>query len=182
MSTILYYSNYCNNSKSLLKHLSKLNSKEIHYICIDKRIKKQKATYIVLQDNQEILLPPSIDKVPALLLLNKGNHVLFELDIVNYIQEHFVKDKQIQEKVDEPENFMFGDGLLSNIKSDSYSFLDQCDEDLSTKGDGGMRQPHHYASINASYNIDTPPDNYEADKIGNIPIDELQQKREHEMK
>ena len=88
MTTILYYSNYCNNSKSLLSTLSKLNSKEIHYVCIDKRIKKKNATYILLNNNQEILLPPTVNKVPALLLLNRGHHVLFEKDIINYINEN----------------------------------------------------------------------------------------------
>ena len=32
--------------------------------------------------------------------------------------------------------------------SDHFSFLDHDDKDLSTKGNGGMRQMHSYATIN----------------------------------
>jgi len=40
MSCILYYSKYCEISKKYLQILSKTNyQKEIHFICIDKRIK-----------------------------------------------------------------------------------------------------------------------------------------------
>ena len=40
MSSILYYSNYCEHSKKLLQNISKSNlQKEIHFICIDKREK-----------------------------------------------------------------------------------------------------------------------------------------------
>ena len=38
--------------------------------------------------------------------------------------------------------------LNSNIMSDNYSFLDQTSDDLSAKGDGGMRQLYNYATIN----------------------------------
>ena len=80
MSSILYYSNYCENSKGLLQTISKWGNvqKEMHFINIDKRVKRSNgATYIVLENGQEILLPPTITKVPALLLLNQGHHVLF---------------------------------------------------------------------------------------------------------
>ena len=40
MSTILYYSKYCNNSKSIIEQLSKSSIKDdIHFVCIDKRKK-----------------------------------------------------------------------------------------------------------------------------------------------
>ena len=40
MSSILYYSNYCEHSKKLLQTISKIDvGKEIHFICIDKRTK-----------------------------------------------------------------------------------------------------------------------------------------------
>lgn len=182
MTTILYYSNYCENSKLLLNRLSRLDTKEIHYICIDKRIKKNNATYIVLNNNQELLLPPTVNKVPALLLLNRGHHVLFERDIINYINENIDKTyKQNPTQINEPESYSLS-GNLSNIASDNYSFLDQGAEDLFAKGDGGMRQQYHYASINYKDNIETPPENYEPDKIGNVSMEKLQQQRNNEIK
>ena len=64
----------------------------------------------------------------------------------------------------EPESYSFGQ--MSSI-SDQYSFWDQSPSDLSTKGDGGMRQIHNFVALEADYRITTPPENYESDKIGN---------------
>ena len=45
MSSILYYSNYCNNCKELLQKLAHSSIKDdIHFICIDKRVKKPNGT------------------------------------------------------------------------------------------------------------------------------------------
>ena len=79
MSNILYYSNYCENSKNLLRNLSRSKIQEdLHYICIDKRIKQPNGNiYILLKNGQQIILPPTVTKVPALLQLNRGNNVLF---------------------------------------------------------------------------------------------------------
>ena len=56
MSCILYYSNFCENCKKLLIILSKSGIKNnIHYICTDKRIQKNNATYVILENNQGCL-------------------------------------------------------------------------------------------------------------------------------
>jgi arsenate reductase-like glutaredoxin family protein len=77
MSSILYYSKYCEVSKKYLQLLSKSNvQKDVHFICIDKRIKdSNNKTYIVLDNGQKIILPENVTRVPALLLLNKGYFV-----------------------------------------------------------------------------------------------------------
>ena len=51
MSTILYYSNHCNNCRSLIGMLAKTKLKDdINFLCIDKRVKgNNNATYIVLE-------------------------------------------------------------------------------------------------------------------------------------
>jgi hypothetical protein len=78
MGSVLYYSNYCQNSKELLQILSKTKLKEdIHYFCIDNRVRKPNGMiYIVLANNQEIILPPNVTKVPALMLINKNHQVI----------------------------------------------------------------------------------------------------------
>ena len=46
MSSVLYYSNFCDNSKKLLLQIA--NSpikKDIHFICIDNRIKQNDKEY-----------------------------------------------------------------------------------------------------------------------------------------
>jgi hypothetical protein len=181
MSCILYYSNYCDNCKTLLQHISKWNDakNDMHFINIDKRVKKANgATYIILENGQELLLPPTITKVPALLLLNKSHHVLFGNDI----NKHLEPKQQLQVKAatnsnGEPLAFSLMGGGFGGVASDNYSFLDQDAESLSAKGNGGMRQQHHYAGLDYYSNIETPPDNYAPDKVGAVSMEQLQQQR-----
>ena len=52
MSKLLYYSNYCENSKKLLSIVVKSNIKnDIHFICVDKRVQRNNKTYIILENN-----------------------------------------------------------------------------------------------------------------------------------
>ena len=50
MSSIVYYSNFCEKSKRLLQVLAKSAcSKDIHFLCIDKREKSQDGvTHLIL--------------------------------------------------------------------------------------------------------------------------------------
>jgi hypothetical protein len=52
---------------------------------------------------------------------------------------------------------------------------------LSAKGNGGMRQQHHYATLDHFSNIETPPDNYTPDKVGSVSMEQLQQQRNTEV-
>lgn len=183
MSTILYYSSYCDNCNKLLQIISTSNSKDdMHFINIDKRCKKNGATYVILENNQELLLPPTVTKVPALLLLNKGHHVLFGGDINKHLEASNVNHTNAIVKMNgEPLAFSMNNCGFG-VTSDNYSFLDQDSHALSAKGDGGMRQQHHYASLDYNTNIETPPDNYEPDKIGPVSMEQLQQKRNKDVK
>jgi len=154
----------------------------MHFINIDKRTKKNGATYIILENGQEILLPPTITKVPALLLLNKGHHVLFGGDINKHLEAGNVNHTNpIVKNNGEPLAFSLNNGGFG-VTSDNYSFLDQDPDSLSAKGNGGMRQQHHYASLDYNGNIETPPENYQPDKIGQISMEQLQQKRNKDIK
>ena len=186
MSSILYYSNYCNNCKPLLQKLSQTTIKDdMHFICIDKRVKKPNgATNIILSDGQEILLPPNITKVPALMLLNRGNRVLFGNEINEYIKPQEVKDNNTSTMNNgEPHAFSFMDSATGGfgVASDNYSFLDQDSQELSAQGNGGMRQQHHYADLNYQSEIETPPDTYTPNKVGEVSMENLQSKREQEI-
>ncbi len=185
MSTILYYSNYCPNCKDILQNISRSQVKnDIHFVCVDSRVTKPNgATYIILANGQEILLPPTIVKVPALLLLDKGHQVLFGSDINNYIQpkQEAIQNASVMNN-GEPLAFSLTSGSMYGVASDTYSFLDQDPNDLSTKGNGGMVQQHHYATLNHTDNISTPPDTYAADTIGQVSVENLEQKRNAEIK
>lgn len=180
MSSIFYYSNYCPNCRSYIQTLSQSTVKDdIHFICLDKRSKKPNgATYVALDNGQEILLPPTITKVPALLLLNEGHRVLFGEEIQTHFKPKQAASQQMAQPQGEPDAFALGGmGGGFGVASDSFSFLDQTSEDLSAKGDGGMRQHHHYAGIDFSEQIETPEDTYEPDKIGDVSMDQLQEQR-----
>ena len=193
MSTILYYSNYCEPSKKLLQTVSKTQmAKDIHFICIDNRVKDQNGKiFIVLQNGQKIIMPENVTKVPALLLLNQNYKVVYGDDIY----KHFKPTQQVQVQQAtrnnmEPTAFGFGggSGLFScGIASDNYSFLDQNDDELSVKGNGGLRQMHNYVALNDSMNLTMhlPQDDteYKTDKIkdGEMSIEALQRKREQEL-
>ena len=165
---ILYYSNFCQHSKNLLNTLARSNiSNGFYYVCIDKRENISGSTIIILENGNKIPLPKIIQKVPSLLLSNHGNRVLTGDEILNYInltnqQSH----QQNNTQLDDPEPFFLSYNNYDNICSDKYSFLDSTDDDMSAKGNGGVRQMHNYVDMNLNPLIATPPENYTPDKIG----------------
>ena len=153
MSCILYYSKYCEVCKKYLQILSKSPAqKDIHFICIDKRVKDESGkTYIILENGQKIILPENVNRVPALLLLANGYQVVYGEQILEHLKpRQEVEVRQATQNNMEPSAFSFGGGF-SNIVSDQYSFLDQAPEELEAKGNGGMRQMHNYVDLNTAF-------------------------------
>ncbi len=195
MSCILYYSNFCEPSKKLLQTVTKTqNTNNIHFICIDKRVKDQNGkTYIVLQNGQKIIMPENVKRVPALLLLNQNYKVIYGDEIYSHLRPQVdTQIKQATKNNMEPVHFQdgfsaFGGFGGGSIVSDNYSFLDQSDADLSVKGNGGLRQMHSYVTLNDSMNLTMklPQDDheYKADKIkeGEMSVEALQRRREEEL-
>ena len=108
-----------------------MSQKDMHFINIYKRCKKNGATYIILENGQEILLPPTVSKVPALLLLNKGHHVLFGSDINKHLEASNVNHTNpIVKQNGEPLAFSMNNCGFG-VASDNYSFLDQDSTSLS---------------------------------------------------
>ncbi len=179
MSSVLYYSNHCSNSKALLNYLSKTSVKnDIHFVCIDQRIKKNNRIYIVMSNGSHLPLPENVTGVPALLLLNKGNRVAYGEEILSILRPIEEERNTIANRGNgEPSSYAFGDSGLYGVASDQYSFLDQDASSMSAKGDGGLRQMHSYATIDMRDNIDTPVDNYVPDKIGSVDMEQLNQNR-----
>jgi hypothetical protein len=194
MSSILYYSNYCEPSKKLLQTVTKSqNAKDIHFICIDKRVKDSNGkVYIILQNEQKIIMPENVTKVPALLLLNQNYRVIYGDEIYQFLKPQQIKQvKEATKNNMEPVTFQDGFGAFSGfgggIVSDNYSFLDQSDTELGVKGDGGLRQMHSYVSLNDSMNLTMhlPQDDhdYKSDKIkdGETSVEALQRRREQDL-
>ena len=198
MSCILYYSNFCEPSKKLLQIVTKKqDTKDIHFICIDKRVKGDDGkTYIVLQNEQKIIMPDNVTRVPALLLLSQNYKVIYGDEIYQYLKpleqqqvKQATKNNMVPKSVEDTFS-AFGGFISTNsgIVSDNYSFLDQSDEELSVKGNGGFRQMHSYMalndSMNVSMNLPTDDTEYKSNKIkdGEMSIDALLQKREQDLK
>lgn len=178
MSAILYYSNFCNHCKEILQQVSRSKAKEgIHFVSIDKRIKKNGSTYIILGNN-ELLLPPNIVRVPSLLLLNAGNKVIEGDEVLNHIIEK-TQQQNVQATQGNQEPFAFSLNDFGTIISDNYSFLDQSPDEMSAKGNGGMRQIHNYVPVEGNYSINTPNEDYKPDTIGNsgMTMEQLVQMR-----
>ena len=62
MSCILYYSNYANHKK-IIKSISDQNYDD-NILCIDNRITGKNNAIYRLENNQRVLLPPTVTKVP----------------------------------------------------------------------------------------------------------------------
>jgi len=125
------------------------NQNDIHFICIDKRVKENNKTYIVLENGQKIILLDTVTRVPALLLLTKGYEILYGEQILEYLKpQQEIQTRQATQNNMEPMAFSLGGG---SVVSDQYSFLDQNSEDLEAKGNGGMRQMHNYVDLNTAF-------------------------------
>ena len=182
---IVYYSTYCKNCDKLLNILNKSNLQHtLNFINIDKRLIKNNNIYVILNDEKEILLPTTITKVPALLLIDNGHQVLFGNQIYQHLQPREKQYKQDIQHLDEPLSFSLDNSICSvyGVVSDNFSFLDQTPDSLNAKGNGGLRQLYTYSTINDNYSIETPSEDYIPDKVGNVSMDKLQLQRETDLK
>ena len=185
MSSILYYSNFCNHSKNIVQQLSKTTvSKDIHFICIDKRVKDQNnKVFIILENGQRIIMPDTVNRVPALLLLNNNYTILYGDQILNHLKPK--QEMAIQESTNnnmEPSAFSISKTGFG-IVSDQYSFLDMSTDELNAKGSGGLRQMHNYVDLFYSDKITTTPEepDIKSNKLsGEITLDSLQKQREQD--
>ena len=186
MSSVFYYSNYCESCKKILAQVSKSQIKEdIHFICIDKSVTRDGVINIILE-NQEVILPPTVTKVPALLLLDRGYEVLFGNQILQHLQPINEEINNQSTKFNgEPHAFSLTDSICNvyGVASDNYSFLDQSPDSLLAKGNGGVRQLYNYSTIDYSNseNISTPQENYTSDKLKDLKLEDLQKKRDAEI-
>jgi hypothetical protein len=185
MSYVLYYSKYCDNCKKILFKIGKDKIKEdIHFLCIDKRKKVKDKIYIVLSDGKELLMPEEIQKVPALLMLNRGNRIIYGKEILDLFEPILENNKTKSTLGGEP--LAFSNFEMGNNLSDNYSYLDQSSEELKTSGEGGLRQMHSFATYNITDEIETPPETFVSEKIksGNVSklLSKLQEERSKEIK
>ena len=182
MSYVIYYSNYCQNSKNMISRIVKdfENPKNIHWLCIDSRTVEGKTTYVLLSNGNKIIIPDAINRVPAMLCL-KDYKISYGADILSTIQNivklsshpspqnAMVQMVETTRKgqppvVDKPRNMLSesiepqayslgGTGMFSNnVMSDHYSVWETPDEQMLAQGSAGCMQMHNY--VNPHY-VDT---------------------------
>jgi hypothetical protein len=165
---------------------NRLNDK-LNFICIDKRRRDPKTgqIQIVLENGNNVILPPNIHSVPSLLLVKQSYQVILGDDIIKQFQNTVNENNDISTQYNgEPRGFILpGSSSGMNIVSEQYTYYDMSPEELSAKGKGGLRNMHNYVNANHEYGvINTPPDNYRPDKLSSsVTLDTLQQKRNDEV-
>ena len=185
---ILYYSNYCKYSKKILQFFVNNNlTDQLNFICVDKRKQDPKTgqIYIILENGTQILLPPNVHSVPALLLVKQNYSVVLGDDILARFQEK-IKTQNHDATLGngEPMGVAINSVISSgSVVSEQYTSYSATAEDLSTKGKSGNRPLYNYVSANSDgYSINTPPDTYRPDKVSeSVTIDTLQQMRNEEV-
>ena len=127
--------------------------------------------------------PPIVSPDPALLLLNRGNRIVYGDEILEIFKPILNKKNSATNKNGEP--LAFSNYEMGATLSDNYSYLDQNSDDMATGGEGGMRQMHSFASYNIQDEIETPPETFISPKIksGNVSklLSKLQEERSQDI-
>jgi len=181
---ILYYSNYCKHSQSVIQALVKSNlTDKLSFICIDKRSRDANTgqNMVVLENGSKVVMPPNVHSVPALLLINEQYRVVLGDDILQRLHPQMKNNMVSAQSVpDEPAGYFLNTSAGgTNILSEKFTSYDLSPDELSAKGNGGRRQMYNYMSAQDDINvINTPPDTYRPDKVSNdVTLDTLQQSR-----
>lgn len=183
---ILYYSNYCKHSQSIVGYITKSALIEkLNCICIDRRSRDPVTNQLMIQleNGKKVIMPPNVHSVPALLIVNQKYTAIFGDEIIKYFEPN-VQTKTVeatQSVGGEPMGFHLGQS--ANIVSEQFTYYNMSPEELSAKGRGAKRQMYNYVSAGHDIiTIQTPPDNYEPDKVEEgVSIDTLIQKRNKEI-
>ena len=177
MSMILYYSNYCQSSKNVINEIVSSNmQKEMHFLCVDNRQQLNGRIYILLKNGQRILMPKEVIRTPSLFLITK-NQIIVGENISQFLKPKRTYKKMVSTK-NNGEPMCFSTYEMGTSLSDSYSYLDQNSDEMSAKGDGGLRQMHNFVKLTQNDSIETPPEDYEPDKVGEVDMGKLQAQRD----
>jgi len=184
MSYILYYSNHCQHSKSILQEMSKFNHSEVHFICIDNRVTENGKIYILLGNGQKIPMPETVNCVPSMLLLDEQYKILTGKDILIKFKSQQQRQQQPHQQQQEqnntgPTSYAFDNRNTGGlIVSDTFSFFNEDPHEQS-------HQMHNYVSLHSKKDIgwyDISNDQSKMKEEGMIQaIDQLKNSRQNEI-
>lgn len=166
---VLYYSNYCKHCQKLLQFLVKNNlASKLNCICIDKRYKdpKTQQMYIVLENGQQLALPPNVHSVPSLLLVKQKFSVLTGEPIYEYFNSFVqVQNNSATQNNGEPMGYAINGGLGGNVG-------------------GGLMENTFMSATHSDFHIAAPPETYTSNKIkgDSSLLDNIKQMRDQDLK
>ena len=183
---MLFFSNHCPHSVSLLKELQKENKvDDVELICVDNRVVKENIIYVTMPNYQQMPLPPMINSVPTLCIL-PNYEILTGKQIKHYFMP-LVKElsQEKQQLNNEPNAFSLGSETNGSygVSSDTFSFWDTTHEELSASGNGGMKQTYTYSTLEDTHKTEpiyTPQDDTNEGKQ-TLTLEQLQQQRQNEL-
>jgi hypothetical protein len=165
------------HSQKLLEFISKNNIiDKINCLCVDKRFTDthNNQVFIKLDNGQQVIMPPSVNSVPALLLKQKKYTVITGYGIIiNHFKEdpkyanELLAQSSILTNNGEPISYDIG---MSNTNISSEKFSDF----------GGTNNTYGNKNfdINSNFSINAQNENYKPDKIGSdVTIENLLQQR-----
>ena len=185
---ILYYSNYCKYSQEVLQFFVKNDlAEKFNFINVDKRRidRKTGQIYVQLENGKEIMLPPNVHSVPALLIPNENYRVVYGRAVITKHQQSVQDANDVSTRGNgEPIGYSLG-ASSQQISSEKCSAFMASSDDLSAKGSGGLRSLYNYVSANddsSQYTIVTPPETYRPNKLSSdVTIDKIEMKRNMEV-
>ncbi len=180
---ILYYSNYCVHSQKLIQYLAK-NSiiNKINCICVDRRSRDQNTGQITIlsENGKQLPLPVNVHSVPSVLLVSQKCQVVSGDEIYSLFESKVnSQNTAATGGNEEPIGYILND---VNQMGEKFTYYNMSSEELSSKGNGNMRQMLNYVpashDTNTGWKIPTPEDTYKPNKLGNdVTLDKLQQQR-----
>ena len=174
MSYVLYYSTNCRSCDKIINELARTElQKSIHFVCIDRRVKRNNHTYVQMESGEEVLLPRTVTKVPALLMLQENNRVIFGNAIYDLFTPKKEPAAQAPKAPSAPREFGNLGMLSSNIQSASYGMLNEAEEDEVSQN--GYYVSAFYDNIEQ---IETPDDDYMPDKLDEESMKRYREERE----
>lgn len=180
---LVFFSHYCKHSTSVLNQLNtKQLMDKVNLICIDNRYIKDNVTYVVVEENNHMALPPMIQSVPTMCIL-PNHEVLKGNQIMHYFQPISNNISEEREKINlEPNPFDFKGQTTGGcgVSSDNFSFWDSTHDELSASGNGGTKQMYDYVSVDQQdEQIYTPQEDAKSSK--SVNLEQLQQQRQNEI-
>jgi hypothetical protein len=158
----LYYSNFCPHSKDVLEFIRKNGLiDKLDFFCVDNRVQNPQTgiIYIISEDKKtRTPLPPNIQEVPALLLVREQYRAILGKEITNYYAPQI---KNVFSEINTPQPISLTDS------TQTFSNYGDVDDQNNT---------------NKKQYIETPPEDFINNKIGNnVTVDLIEKQRNEDL-